>query len=87
MLSVNIFKLSSFQTLNVENLGKASDFQAVPGCGLKCNVSQMEPLLTNLDLEAVNNRKNYMGSLRVHIDKIIVDEVLDSSVAIEGNSI
>ncbi|XP_070553751.1 copper-transporting ATPase 2-like isoform X2 [Ptychodera flava] len=35
------------QSLGAENLGKCTDFQAVPGCGLKCTVSNIEPLLTD----------------------------------------
>ena len=69
-----------FQTLRAENLGKVSDFQAVPGCGLKCTVSQVEPMLTDLDMEGVNNRKNYIGSLRVRIDNVSSDEI----IALEG---
>ena len=65
-----------FQTLKAESLGKVSDFQAVPGCGLKCTVSQVEPMLTDLDMEGVNNRKNYIGSLRVRIDNVTCDEII-----------
>ncbi|XP_052076803.1 copper-transporting ATPase 1-like isoform X2 [Mytilus californianus] len=61
------------QTLNADNLGKVSDFQAVPGCGLKCIVSQIEPLLTNLDLEQINNRKNEVGSLRIKTENVLND--------------
>ncbi|XP_063413160.1 copper-transporting ATPase 1-like isoform X3 [Mytilus trossulus] len=61
------------QTLNADNLGKVSDFQAVPGCGLKCTVSQIEPLLTNLDLEQINNRKNEVGSLRIKTENVLND--------------
>ncbi|XP_076117388.1 copper-transporting ATPase 1-like [Mytilus galloprovincialis] len=61
------------QTLNADNLGKVSDFQAVPGCGLKCTVSQIESLLTNLDLEQINNRKNEVGSLRIKTENVLND--------------
>ena len=57
-----------------------SDFQAVPGCGLKCTVSQVDQLLTSVDMEEVNNRKNYIGSLRVRIDNVIFDH----EITIEG---
>ncbi|XP_078683922.1 copper-transporting ATPase 1-like isoform X1 [Branchiostoma floridae x Branchiostoma belcheri] len=33
------------EMLCVESLGKASDFQAVPGCGLRCTVSAIEAVL------------------------------------------
>jgi len=62
------------QTLKTENLGKVSDFQAVPGCGLKCTVSNVETLLNTLDMEGVNNRKNLMGSVRVKIDNVMFDD-------------
>ncbi|ESP04420.1 hypothetical protein LOTGIDRAFT_136210 [Lottia gigantea] len=59
------------QTLKLESLAKVSDFQAVPGCGLKCKVSQIESILENVDKEAVKNRKNQFGSLRIKIDNPI----------------
>ncbi|KAL3879471.1 hypothetical protein ACJMK2_031767 [Sinanodonta woodiana] len=72
------------ETLKTENLGKVSDFQAVPGCGLKCSISQMESLLEHVDLEGVNNRKNMIGSVRVKIDNVMPDsEVGNIPVAIE----
>ncbi|KAJ8298432.1 hypothetical protein KUTeg_024963 [Tegillarca granosa] len=61
------------ETLKTESLGKVTDFQAVPGCGLKCKVSQVESLLTQIDLEGVNNRKNQIGDLRVKIDKVDIE--------------
>lgn len=62
-----------------------TDFQAVPGCGLKCKVSQVEPLLTQIDLEGVNNRKNQIGDLRVKIDNVGFDEADDNPIHIEGS--
>ncbi|XP_063219844.1 copper-transporting ATPase 1 isoform X2 [Bacillus rossius redtenbacheri] len=32
-------------TLGVEMVGKCSNFQAIPGCGLKCTVSNLDPML------------------------------------------
>ncbi|KAL3879476.1 hypothetical protein ACJMK2_031772, partial [Sinanodonta woodiana] len=72
------------ETLKTENLGKVSDFQAVPGCGLKCSISQMESLLEHVDLEVVNNRKYMIGSVRVKIDNVMsYSEVGNIPVAIE----
>ncbi|WAQ98476.1 ATP7A-like protein [Mya arenaria] len=72
------------ETLKTENLGKTSDFQAVPGCGLKCSVSNLEPIFSAIDFEGINNRKNINGSLRVKIDNVLFDNVDDStSVHIE----
>ncbi|XP_033744011.1 copper-transporting ATPase 1-like isoform X2 [Pecten maximus] len=59
------------ETMSVESLGKTVDFQAVPGCGLKCLVSHVESLLTHVDLVAVNNKKNQTGSLRVKTDNVM----------------
>lgn len=56
------------ETLSKDLLGKATDFQAVPGCGLKCTVSNVESLLQDVDFEGVQNRRNMAGSLRVKID-------------------
>lgn len=71
------------QTLKVDSLGKTSDFQAVPGCGLKCTVSNLEAVLSTLDVEGVKNRKNQMGSLRVKIDQVGLQDD-NASVHIEG---
>ncbi|XP_025084861.1 copper-transporting ATPase 1-like isoform X3 [Pomacea canaliculata] len=56
------------ETLATEVLGKVQEFQAVPGCGLKCKVSGIESLLTEADLEGVNNRRNKQGSVAVKVD-------------------
>ncbi|XP_061164353.1 copper-transporting ATPase 1-like [Saccostrea echinata] len=61
------------QTLKTETLGKTQGYQAVPGCGLKCTVTQIDGLLTDIDLEGVNNRKNLMGSTRVKTDNVLFD--------------
>lgn len=55
-------------TLAAETLGKVQDFQAVPGCGLKCKVSGIESLLTQVDIDGVKNRRNKQGSLAVKVD-------------------
>lgn len=56
------------QTLKKDILGHVSNFQAVPGCGLRCKVSNVESLLSNIDIEGVHNRKNIFGSLKVRVD-------------------
>lgn len=33
-------------TIGGELSGKCEDFQAVPGCGLKCTVSHLNPMLS-----------------------------------------
>ncbi|KAL4229704.1 ATPase Cu transporting protein 7B [Mactra antiquata] len=62
------------EVLKTENLGKVTDFQAVPGCGLKCSVSNLESLLETVDLQGINNRKNQMGSVRVKTDNVLIGE-------------
>lgn len=36
------------ETFNCEITGKCSQFMAVPGCGLKCNVSHMESMINQI---------------------------------------
>ncbi|KAK3099390.1 hypothetical protein FSP39_003672 [Pinctada imbricata] len=60
-------------TLQTEMMGKASNFQAVSGCGLRCTVSQVETLLSQVDMEEVNNRKNQIGSIRIRTDNVVFE--------------
>ncbi|XP_041357192.1 copper-transporting ATPase 1-like [Gigantopelta aegis] len=71
------------ETLKAENLGKVKNFSAVPGCGLKCEVSQIEPLLVDLDMEGVNNRKNQVGSVRIKTDHTVYGDIELQSLQIE----
>lgn len=61
------------QTLKTEILGKTQGYQAVPGCGLQCTVTQIDGVLVDIDLEGVNNRKNLMGSTKVMTDNVLFD--------------
>ncbi|XP_060556609.1 copper-transporting ATPase 1-like isoform X2 [Ruditapes philippinarum] len=70
-------------TLQSECLGKVTDFQAVPGCGLKCIVSNLESILQSLDMISVNNRKNLIGSLRVKIDNVMHNTAIEEVFLIE----
>lgn len=74
--------MNAFQVLKTETLGKVTDFQAVPGCGLKCSVSNLEPLLEAVDLQGINNRKNQMGSVRVRTDNVLINT--DGTQDIDG---
>ncbi|XP_064610075.1 copper-transporting ATPase 1-like isoform X2 [Liolophura sinensis] len=71
------------ETLKAETLGKVTDFQAVPGCGLKCKVSQVELLVAELDQDELNNRRNWAGSVRVTVDTLPVDTIRDQTMRIE----
>ncbi|KAM3912307.1 copper-transporting ATPase 1 [Leptodactylus fuscus] len=64
------------EVLNTEILGTCSDFQAVPGCGIRCKVSNIERLLNpaNQTMSA-NNSKN---ALLVHIDESQEDSDIHS---------
>ncbi|XP_041356839.1 LOW QUALITY PROTEIN: copper-transporting ATPase 1-like [Gigantopelta aegis] len=63
------------ETLKTEYLGKVKNFSAVPGCGLKCDVTQIEPLLATLDMEGVNNRKNRVGSINIKTDHSLYGDI------------
>jgi hypothetical protein len=80
-----VMNISLFlQTLQSECLGKVTDFQAVPGCGLKCIVSNLESILQSLDMTSVNNRKNLIGSLRVKIDNVMHNTAIEEVFQMEG---
>ncbi|KAF7702381.1 copper-transporting ATPase 1 isoform X1 [Silurus meridionalis] len=46
------------QELGKETLGTCTDFQAVPGCGIRCQVSTMECLLKTEDSDGEENERN-----------------------------
>lgn len=48
------------QELGTESLGTCTDFQAVPGCGIRCQVSNVEGLLRqeDSDAESEENQRN-----------------------------
>lgn len=52
------------QILNADILGRVSDFSAVPGCGLKCQVSNIESVLNSdiTDLDIMNRRNSTASS-------------------------
>lgn len=50
------------EVLGSEIQGKCSNFQAVPGCGLKCSVSYVEPML--IQAESSEHMKNFKNSTR-----------------------
>lgn len=70
--------------LNVEQLGKVTDFSAVPGCGLKCNVSNVESVVDgDLDVEMMNRRNSALSAKAV-ITRHHGDENLTPSIGFEG---
>uniref|UniRef100_A0A1A8J3V2 P-type Cu(+) transporter n=1 Tax=Nothobranchius kuhntae TaxID=321403 RepID=A0A1A8J3V2_NOTKU len=48
------------QELNTEALGTCTDFQSVPGCGIRCQVSNTEALLKQVDSEDNNQRNSVL---------------------------
>ncbi|XP_055894274.1 copper-transporting ATPase 1-like isoform X2 [Biomphalaria glabrata] len=59
------------ETLGTESLGKVSEFDAVPGCGIKCKVSHVEAILSRINMVEVNKRKDKFGSLSIKIDNFV----------------
>ncbi|XP_055368529.1 copper-transporting ATPase 1 isoform X2 [Betta splendens] len=53
------------QELETESVGTCTDFQAVPGCGIRCQVSNTEFLLKQVDGDRDDN--NQRNSILVHI--------------------
>lgn len=53
------------QELCIESLGTCTDFQAVPGCGIRCQVSNTESLLRQTDSDSEDN--NQRNSVLVQI--------------------
>ncbi|MEQ2250786.1 ATPase Cu transporting protein 7A [Ilyodon furcidens] len=45
------------QELGTESLGTCTDFQAVPGCGIRCQVSNTESLLKQADSDSEDNNQ------------------------------
>ena len=74
--------------LNTDQLGRVSDFLAVPGCGLKCNVSQVETLLNGdvTDVQIMNSRSDNENVASFTVTFHVPNEVLDSS-ATDGQSL
>lgn len=53
------------QELGTESLGTCTDFQAVPGCGVRCQVSNTETVLKQGDSDSEDN--NHRNSVLVQI--------------------
>ncbi|KAK9517954.1 hypothetical protein VZT92_023285 [Zoarces viviparus] len=53
------------QELSTESLGACTDFQSVPGCGIRCQVSNTEALLRQADSDSEDN--NQRNSVLVQI--------------------
>ena len=63
---LNVFCVSvCWQELGTESLGTCTDFQSVPGCGIKCLVSNTESLLRQEDSDSEDN--NQRNGILIHI--------------------
>nr|CAD7263927.1 unnamed protein product [Timema shepardi] len=60
-------------TLGTEMMGQCKHFQAVPGCGLKCTVSNLDPMLKQMT--GSDKLNNYANQIRNHVGEYIVNEV------------
>ena len=69
--------------MNADQLAQVSDFVAIPGCGLKCNVSQVETLLTGntTDVQIMNTRNS---TTSFNVTYHIRDDTCDPPAVIEG---
>ena len=69
--------------LNTDQLARVSDFVAVPGCGLKCNVNQVETLLSGSTNDVqIMNKRNSTASFTVTYH--VCDESFDIPATVEG---
>uniref|UniRef100_A0A673BXI8 P-type Cu(+) transporter n=1 Tax=Sphaeramia orbicularis TaxID=375764 RepID=A0A673BXI8_9TELE len=56
------------QELGTESLGTCTDFQAVPGCGIRCQVSNTESLLKQADSDSEdNNQRNSLVQTATYV--------------------
>lgn len=73
------------QMLEVETMGKVIGFEAVAGCGLKCQVKNVEDLINSgiSDIDLMNKRNSQM-SFQVSIDGVTADsgqlDILQSDI-------
>ncbi|KAM4695682.1 copper-transporting ATPase 1 [Rhinophrynus dorsalis] len=68
------------ETLNKETLGTCSDFQAVPGCGISCKVSNIEALLHNTDQDTKNSRNALLVQIDGHHEDSVLHPLIDSQI-------
>ncbi|KAG1658461.1 Copper-transporting ATPase 1 [Nymphon striatum] len=78
------------ENLKSEVFGKCENFQAVPGCGLKCVISNIEPMLENINeiTSEMNNRvTNGTGSNEwtVKVGGVTVDQATLQSHKLVSN--
>jgi len=76
--------------LNTDLLGRVSEFAAVPGCGLKCLVSNVEPLLSGdiTDVDILNRRNSTVSSkVTFGFSGKAVEEPTSRTTTIEGNMV
>ena len=77
----------------METFGKASEFQAVPGCGLRCKVSHvgnlLSPPLSNTEVMNRRNSTASTGTFQVTIEGVVADsgevipEIIGKNIALD----
>lgn len=75
-LCIWIYKVifQTLQELGTESVGACTDFQAVPGCGIRCQVTNTEMLLKEADSD--NEDNNQRNSVLVQISDTHVSSSL-----------
>jgi len=66
--------------LNADQLGRVLDFMSVPGCGLKCSVSQIETLMNGevTDVQIMNTHSDSENTSSFTVTYHVPNEALDS---------
>ena len=66
---------SCFQALKSETLGKVTNFQAIPGCGLICQVTNVYNLVDGSSSQVdLMNMRNAIDEYAVTIDGVTLSE-------------
>jgi len=76
--------LLHLQMLNTDQLARVSDFVAVPGCGLKCDVSQIETLLSGSTTDVRQLMSTHNSTASFNVTYKARDEVMQMPAATES---
>ncbi|XP_075429603.1 copper-transporting ATPase 1 isoform X2 [Ascaphus truei] len=70
------------QVMKTETLGTCLDFQAVPGCGISCKVSNIERLLhsTNQTVDTNNSRNALLVQIEGENENLILHPFIESQI-------
>jgi len=76
--------LLHLQMLNTDQLARVSDFVAVPGCGLKCDVSQIETLLSGSTTDVRQFMSTHNSTASFNVTCKVRDVVMQMPAATES---